>query len=159
MKKSDETSRFARNVFLLIIVLFVLQGIIVGFFLFSKDTRPGERVIVEKTGEVIDGKTPIKGVDYFDGMTIIGSRGEKGEKGDSVKGDKGDQGSPAPIIIPKDGYTPVKGIDYNDGAKGDSGENGRTPEFRCNKETLMYEMRYQGDEDWIPQFKVVGCPE
>ena len=50
-----------------------------------------------------DGRTPIKGVDYFDG----------------AKGDKGN-----------DGYTPIKGIDYFDGAKGDKGEVGPMAEVQ-----------------------------
>jgi len=47
-----------------------------------------------------DGITPIKGVDYFDGLS----------------------GSPG---LP--GYTPVKGVDYNDGIPGSPGSPGYTP--------------------------------
>lgn len=69
----------------------------------------GEQGIQGEKGA--DGYTPIKGVDYFDGL-----QGEKGEKGD-----KGE-----------DGYTPIKGIDYFDGEqgiqglKGDKGDAGTT---------------------------------
>ena len=48
-----------------------------------------------------DGYTPVKGVDYFDG----------------VDGKNGSDG--------KDGYTPVKGKDYFDGEPGSNGENGK----------------------------------
>lgn len=47
-----------------------------------------------------EGYTPIKGVDYFDGID--------GKDG-------------------KDGYTPIKGIDYFDGEQGEKGEKGYTP--------------------------------
>lgn len=47
-----------------------------------------------------DGKTPVKGVDYFDGVN-----GKDGKNG-------------------KDGYTPVKGIDYFDGQPGAPGKDG-----------------------------------
>lgn len=59
-----------------------------------------------------DGYTPIKGIDYFDG-----EQGEKGEKGYTpIKG--------IDYFDGKDGYTPVKGVDYFDGEKGDTGERG-----------------------------------
>lgn len=48
----------------------------------------------------VDGYTPIKGVDYFDG----------------VDGKDGNNGI--------DGYTPVKGVDYFDGQNGKDGDNG-----------------------------------
>lgn len=50
-----------------------------------------------------DGYTPIKGVDYFDGLP--GADGRPGEPG-------------------KDGYTPVKGVDYFDGLPGKDGKDG-----------------------------------
>ena len=50
-----------------------------------------------------DGYTPIKGVDYFDGKD-----GKDGRDG-------------------VDGYTPIKGIDYFDGKDGKDGIDGRTP--------------------------------
>lgn len=52
----------------------------------------------------IDGKTPVKGVDYTDGTngeSIQGLKGDKGDKGDtgkSIVGPKGDKGDPAPEI-------------------------------------------------------------
>ena len=54
----------------------------------------------------IDGYTPRKGTDYFDGKD--GAQGEKGDKGD--KGDNGAQGQQGEKGA--DGYTPVKGTDY-----------------------------------------------
>lgn len=72
----------------------------------------------------IDGYTPIKGIDYFDGQD--GRDGRDGQDGytpikgidyfDGAKGEKGDKG--------EDGYTPIKGIDYFDGEKGDKGDKG-----------------------------------
>ena len=74
-----------------------------------------------------DGYTPVKGVDYFDGV-----KGDKGDKGDTgatgaqgPKGDKGDTGPQGPQgpkgdtgpagadgAAGEDGYTPVRGTDY-----------------------------------------------
>lgn len=60
----------------------------------------------------VDGYTPIKGVDYFDG--INGKDGYTPQKGiDYFDG--------------KDGYTPVKGVDYFDGKDGKDGMDGHTP--------------------------------
>ena len=59
-----------------------------------------------------DGYTPIKGVDYFDG--INGKDGVDGKAGrDGTNGIDG-----------KDGYTPIKGVDYFDGVNGKDGTNG-----------------------------------
>ena len=61
-----------------------------------------KREIQEKKGEPgVNGYTPQKGVDYFDGE----------------KGDKGDPGA--------DGYTPQKGVDYFDGNNGADGVDGQ----------------------------------
>jgi len=76
-----------------------------------------EEVIIEITEMQVpgqDGYTPIKGVDYFDGVNGIngldGINGEQGEKGDTgnqgLKGDKGDTGS-----------VTVNGVDLVDYAK------------------------------------------
>jgi hypothetical protein len=51
-----------------------------------------------------DGYTPIKNVDYFDG--VDGKNGVSGTNG-------------------LDGKTPIKGIDYNDGVSGIDGKNGK----------------------------------
>ena len=70
-------------------------------------------LILPKGKDGVDGYTPQKGVDYFDGAQ--GPQGPKGDKGE-------------------DGYTPQKGVDYFDGAqgpqgpKGDKGEDGYTPQ-------------------------------
>lgn len=53
-----------------------------------------------------DGYTPVKGVDYFDGIN-------------GADGKDGSDGQPG-----KDGYTPVKGVDYFDGAPGKDGKDG-----------------------------------
>lgn len=61
----------------------------------------------------VDGYTPIKGVDYFDG--VDGRDGYTPVKGvDYFDGESG-----------KDGYTPVKGKDYFDGADGKNGIDGK----------------------------------
>lgn len=73
-----------------------------------------------------DGYTPIKGIDYFDGKD--GLPGKDGKDGtitfeeltpEQKESLKGADGAPG-----KDGYTPIKGIDYFDGAPGKDGVNG-----------------------------------
>lgn len=78
--------------------------------------EPGEP---GKDGE--DGKTPIKGVDYFDGKD--GVNGTNGKDGYTpVKGVDYFDG-----VNGKDGYTPIKGKDYFDGVNGKDGVDGKTP--------------------------------
>jgi len=103
----------------------------------------GPRGLAGEKGD--DGHTPIKGVDYFDGIPgytpikgVDYFDGEAGPQG--PKGDDGALGLPGYIPVkgvdyfdgaigpqgPKgdDGYTPIKNVDYSDGAKGDQGERG-----------------------------------
>jgi hypothetical protein len=63
-----------------------------------------------------DGITPVKGIDYFDGLnsTVPGPPGYTPIK--NVDYFDGATGVP--------GYTPIKGVDYNDGLKGDKGDPG-----------------------------------
>lgn len=83
-----------------------------------------------------DGKTPVKGVDYFDGKN--GKDGQDGYtpvKGvDYFDGKDGEDGY-TPVKGKdyfdgkdgKDGYTPIKGVDYVDGKNGKDGKDGVTP--------------------------------
>lgn len=81
-----------------------------------------------------DGYTPIKNVDYFDGKDgrdgVDGRDGENGQDGytpikgvDYFDGINGKDGIDG--RDGKDGYTPVKGIDYFDGAQGKDGKDGK----------------------------------
>lgn len=82
----------------------------------------------------IDGYTPIKGVDYFDGKDgkdgIDGYTPVKGvDYFDGVAGKDGKDGY-TPIkgidyFDGKDGYTPIKGVDYFDGQNGKDGVDGK----------------------------------
>lgn len=79
----------------------------------GKDGAPGKDGIPGKDGAPgKDGYTPIKGVDYFDG--VKGDKGEKGEKGDrgeqGVKGDRGEKG--------EQGIQGLPGVNGKDGADG-----------------------------------------
>ena len=68
-----------------------------------------------------DGYTPVKGKDYFDGAPgKDGAQGPKGDKGD--KGDRGEQG----IQGPK-GDQGEPGEKGKDGANGSNGKDGYTP--------------------------------
>lgn len=87
--------------------------------------------IMGKDGK--DGYTPVKGVDYFDGVN--GQNGKDGytpRKGvDYFDGQNGKDGY-TPIkgvdyfdgVNGKDGYTPIKGVDYFDGKDGLIGKDG-----------------------------------
>lgn len=58
--------------------------------------------LIESKPDVVpkDGYTPIKGIDYRDG--IDGKKGEKGDKGErGEKGDKGEKGEKGDTIIPE----------------------------------------------------------
>ena len=85
-----------------------------------------------------DGYTPVKGVDYFDGLN-----GQPGSDGVTPHiGANGnwfigltDTGVPAegqPGADGQDGYTPVKGVDYFDGEDGQPGSDGITPHIGTN---------------------------
>lgn len=82
----------------------------------GKDGAPGKDGIPGKDGAPgKDGYTPIKGVDYFDGVKgDKGEKGEKGEKGDrgeqGVKGDRGEKG--------EQGIQGLPGVNGKDGADG-----------------------------------------
>lgn len=70
-----------------------------------------------------DGKSPIKGIDYNDGINgQNGSNGFNGVDGKDGVGQKGDPGNP--------------------------GQPGRETEFRCEPDTYNYQYRYVGDEGW-----------
>ena len=63
-----------------------------------------------------DGKTPVKGKDYFDGKD--GKTPKKGvDYNDGARGPRGFRGPEG-----KSGKTPIKGIDYNDGKDGEPGK-------------------------------------
>ena len=66
----------------------------------------------------VDGYTPIKNVDYFDGKD--GLNGVDGK--DGLNGNDGQDGSDG--VDGKDGETPIKGEDYDDGK---DGVDGKTP--------------------------------
>ncbi len=121
---------------ILIIILIILVAYLTYLQLSeasSIDRRINEAVKSIQTQKVspviqpINGYTPQKNIDYFDGVSI------KGEKGDSVKGDKGDKGDS------------IKG---DRGEKGDAGNNGLTPTFQCNVARNRWEVKYGNDETW-----------
>ena len=91
-----------------------------------------------------DGYTPIKGIDYFDG--INGTNDVDGKDGKDrytpIKGVDyfdGEDGI--------DGHTPVKGVDYFDGINGVDGDDGR--EVELQKSATHIQWRYVGDVTWL----------
>lgn len=101
-----------------------------------EEIEGGHRVTITdkedtETFDVMDGEngyTPVKGVDYFDG--INGKDGIDGKDGvdgytpikdvDYFDGKDGVNGKDG-----KDGYTPIKGVDYFDGKNGVDGKDGQ----------------------------------
>ena len=102
--------------------------------------------------ESLHGKTPVKGVDYFDGKDgVDGKDGQNGldgvdgfspeitteeiEEGVKITTTHKDTEATEAILRHgkdgkdgKDGYTPQKGIDYFDGLDGKDGKDGYTPQ-------------------------------
>lgn len=85
-----------------------------------------------------DGYTPIKGIDYFDGLSVKGEQGIAGK--DGMNGANGING-----VNGQNGYTPVKGIDYIDGQ---DGVDGKTPILRCNISKDRWEVSYNNGISW-----------
>lgn len=85
-----------------------------------------------------DGYTPIKGVDYFDGINgKDGTNGVDGEDGYTpIKG--------VDYFDGINGHTPVKGVDYFDGVDGGDGR-----EVELQKSATHIQWRYVGDVTWL----------
>jgi hypothetical protein len=79
-----------------------------------------------------DGYTPIKGIDYFDGK--------------SIKGEKGDPGTNSVSTV----ETIIKEIPIT-GEKGDNGLPGLQLEIYVDPEYCILMTRYQGDDSWTLQ--------
>lgn len=87
-----------------------------------------------------DGYTPIKGVDYFDGI--------KGD--DGLQGIRGEQGVK--------GETGATGQTGTTGEKGLQGEPGKLIILRCNTKKNRWEYKYEGDDTWqILNDEKVAC--
>lgn len=88
---------------------------------------------IKQPKDGIDGHSPIKGVDYFDG--VDGTDGK-----DSVSTHTVETKTVLENIIKE---VPVNGKD------GTNGLDGKTPELRCNDVKNRWEVRYIGDIGWI----------
>lgn len=98
---------------------------------------PGIAGVQGPKGE--SGYTPIKGVDYYDGVdsSIPGPPGVSGPQGQ-----QGPEGSP--------GQVGEKGEPGEPGMQGEPGPVGRRYVQRCNLGTQVFEYQYEGDEVWTP---------
>lgn len=79
-----------------------------------------------KPKDGIDGKTPLKNVDYFDGKDGLNGNDGKDSKSTHTK----------ETIIKE---TPIKG---------DKGDNGLTPKIQCNTIRNRWEIRYNSNDAW-----------
>lgn len=124
----------------LLIVIILLNAVVINFLLSSQNVIHSQldSVIDNKISEFadhhnlvgVDGKTPVKGIDYFDGKD--GAKGEKGEAG--VNGAEGKQGE--------------KGDTGEKGENGTDGVDGKTPQIRCNVNKNVWQVRYSDDDLW-----------
>jgi hypothetical protein len=90
---------------------------------------------------VINGKTPVLGVDYFNGQSI------QGPKGDSIQGPKGDPGASAYDLAVASGFSgSIK--DWLSALKGDKGDSARDLDIECVEGVIM--KQFTGDTLWQP---------
>lgn len=93
--------------------------------------RKEPEIIKEIRG--LDGYTPVKGVDYFDGQ-----KGDTGDQG--LKGDTGETGKT--------------------GQKGEDGQNGKDAYFdiRCNQNRNRWEVKFSPEDSWqVLNGKSIKC--
>ncbi len=85
----------------------------------------------------VDGHTPVKNVDYFDGLN------GKNATDDQVKQavDEWFKKNPPQVIV-------VKGDNGEDGANGRDGVDGVTPEIQCNQSKNRWEVKYHPEDSW-----------
>ncbi len=85
-----------------------------------------------------DARTPVKNIDYFDGVNGSNATDEQVKKAVSDYF----TANPPKVTTGKDGYTPIKGKDYVDG------KDGGVPEIRCNVIKNRWETRFGEDQVW-----------
>lgn len=91
------------------------------------------KIVIPKPKDGMNGYTPIKNIDYFDGINGKNATDEQVSKAVSEYIKKN------PPKPGKDGKTPVKGKDYTDG---------KTPEIRCDAERNAWVTRFSPEESW-----------
>jgi hypothetical protein len=87
---------------------------------------------VTPTQQPVNGKTPVLGVDYFNGQD--GKPGKDGKDGkDGAQGDSGKDGQSAYDIAVKNGFkgTEAEWLDSLKGDKGDKGDRGDSTDLQC----------------------------
>lgn len=137
----------------LYIAIFVLIGLVIWLLILSgQRNEEVNRAIQElretQTKQAIstDVKTPILGVDYFNGKD--GTDGAVGASVQGPQGEKGTDGQPGPSaydIALKNGF---KGTEkqWLESLKGDKGERGDSLEINCLEGILM--KKYTSDDLW-----------
>ena len=150
--------RINRN-FIIIVILFIimiLSNIIaIMTFMDYKNNIPKQinsivveevtkniKSIIPKDG--INGYTPVKGVDYFDG-----SKGDKGDAGQSIKGNNGTNGAnglSAYEIATSKGFIGTED-EWLESLK-PIVNDGLTPIIRCNVSRNRWEVRYTEYDIW-----------
>lgn len=130
----------------LLFAVLLLIGLVVWLLIISinrpNDAEKMQRSIAELQERIekiptvvygIDGKTPVLGVDYFNGQNGQSVHGPKGDKGDSVqgpKGDKGDRGESAYEIAVRHGFIGTEAA-WLKSLKGDKGDAAEDPIIEC----------------------------
>lgn len=123
------------NILMVILVLLVAAMIVI---------QIGQNLYVEvrlknalQSIEVKDGYTPIKDIDYKDGIDGLNGR-------DGVNGKDGKDSLSTHTI-----ETIIKEVPVN-------GEDGKTSETRCNESRNRWEVKYSDSDSWQIQYGEVG---
>lgn len=99
------------------------------------------KIIIPTPKNGLDGYTPVKGVDYFDGINGLNATDEQVQKAVNVWFEK----NPLQVVQPKDGS---------------DGMNGITPQIKCNTTKNRWEVRYGEDQSWqLLNNEKVKCTE
>lgn len=109
--------------------------------LFKGSKQPS--VIVGPPGK--DGYTPVKGIDYrdgIDGRSIVGPKGNDGKDGQNA--------TPEQIAQAVAEYCANGNCKGEKGNQGEPGASGREIELRYNQSKERWEYRYVGDDAWQP---------
>lgn len=93
------------------------------------------RIDIPKPENGVDARTPIKGIDYFDG-----TNGKNGLNASDEQVDK--------AVEKYFKKNPPKTIKGQDGKDAEKPQDGLTPEIRCNLLKNRWEVRYGIEESW-----------
>jgi hypothetical protein len=133
-----------------LLIINTIAGAFLFFFLYNFVTNPDSafnRSVAARIQQAASGIKPLQGIKGDKGDTgKQGPAGENGKNGTNGKnGSDGKDGAQGPA-----GPQGPQGQKGDPGDKGDTGDPGPQAEWRCNQDTVEWEYRYPGNEDWSP---------